>query len=367
MTATRPLLAAFAARRDCVPSLAQPPADQGLFGRWPANRARPHRDAWDRSPGIHFTYAAMLAIWPRESTIPGADLLVAMAIAALLFAIGRHAARTAGEAAALIFLALSNPAVTRFGGVRVRAQCGRSSPPRSPRPSFCAIARGARQPSLHAGVVAFLRGVAIGAVVFSITRSSLAVPACIWIRRCAGAGVGARGRRCAMVAAMAAFFATRGAWRDRIDATVIWQHALRRDLREWAHPKTVHVPLPSCSLLWFLGGVSCVVLLAGAVWSPRLLIVPVWAAAACLSIAINGNRDRSSIRPGRTCTRATPASRIARLVAAVAIDAIVIVLVSIAVWRITDRQRGLRSTTIGMRGGVDRETYLRDTALKIPR
>ncbi len=54
-----------------LPSLAQPAgADQALYayvGQRLLAGEVPYRDAWDQKPpGIHITYAAMLAVWPDQ-------------------------------------------------------------------------------------------------------------------------------------------------------------------------------------------------------------------------------------------------------------------------------------------------------------
>src|SRR5262245_187976 len=116
-----------------VPSLAQPAgADQGLYayiGQRILTGEVPYRDAWDQKPpAVHYTYALMYAVWPHDSVVPATDLVVAVATALVLLALGRSfgtrlGERGAGAAAALIFLLYTNPALTRLGGVRIRAQC----------------------------------------------------------------------------------------------------------------------------------------------------------------------------------------------------------------------------------------------------
>ena len=112
-----------------VPSLQQPAgADQALYG-YVGQRILhgevPYRDAWDQKPpGIHATYAVLWAIWPDERVVPAADLVVAVATALLLLALGRRLGPPgAGEVAALVFLFLGDPAWGRLGGVRARGQC----------------------------------------------------------------------------------------------------------------------------------------------------------------------------------------------------------------------------------------------------
>src|SRR5690606_24863271 len=42
--------------------------------------------------------------------------------------------------------------------------------------------------------------------------------------------------------------------------------------------------------LWFLGGLGCAVILVTSWRRPARLILPLWVAAACVSIAVNGSR-----------------------------------------------------------------------------
>src|SRR3954464_8507727 len=98
-----------------LPSLVQPMgADQGLYA-YAGDRIRagglPYRDAWDQKPpAIHVAYAAMRAAWPHSSAVPAADLISAAIVGVLLLALGRSVVgRGVGQAAALIFLLLSNP------------------------------------------------------------------------------------------------------------------------------------------------------------------------------------------------------------------------------------------------------------------
>ena len=112
-----------------LPSLAEPMgADQGLYayiGDRILHGDMPYRDAWDQKPpAVHFAYALMRAAWPHEPVVAGADLLAALTIAWLLFALGSTVhTRAVGQIAALLFLFLSNPAFLRLSGVSVRAQC----------------------------------------------------------------------------------------------------------------------------------------------------------------------------------------------------------------------------------------------------
>ena len=112
-----------------LPSVAQPMAsDQGLYAyagvRLLAGDV-PYAGAWDQKPpGIHVVYAALWSIWPHESVVAIADLVVAGLIAGLLMVIGRRRfSADIGCAAAAAFLLFGNPALAlRLGGVQVRAQ-----------------------------------------------------------------------------------------------------------------------------------------------------------------------------------------------------------------------------------------------------
>ena len=98
-----------------VPSLAQPlGADQGLYayiGERILAGDIPYRDAWDQKPpAIHYTYAALRAVWPWQGAAAAADLLAAVVVAALLTLLGTSlAGTTVGRMAALLFLFLSDP------------------------------------------------------------------------------------------------------------------------------------------------------------------------------------------------------------------------------------------------------------------
>ena len=112
-----------------LPSVVQPMgADQGLYayvGERILAGDLPYRDAWDQKPpAIHYTYALMRGVWHGDAAVGGADLarrrsgrVAALPVGA---AIGSPAG---GGTAALLFLLLSNPAFTRLGGIRLRAQC----------------------------------------------------------------------------------------------------------------------------------------------------------------------------------------------------------------------------------------------------
>src|SRR5215471_5789680 len=109
-----------------LPSLVQPMGpDQGLYayvGERILHGELAYRDAWDQKPpGIHYVYAALRAVSHRDGVVPAADLAAAALVAALLWHIGaRLASPLAGGLSAAIFLLLSDPSFSRYGGMRVR-------------------------------------------------------------------------------------------------------------------------------------------------------------------------------------------------------------------------------------------------------
>ena len=111
-----------------LPSLVQPMgADQGLYA-YVGERIRagglPYRDAWDQKPpAIHVTYAAMRAVWPARRRRSGCRPRHGGGRRRLLWRLGTRRSGPGRQAAAVVFLLLSNPAFARLGGVSVRAQC----------------------------------------------------------------------------------------------------------------------------------------------------------------------------------------------------------------------------------------------------
>jgi hypothetical protein len=111
-----------------VPSLSQPMGpDQGLYayvGDRILSGELAYRDAWDqKSPGIHYVYAALRAISTSDAVVPAADLAAALLTAALVWALAhRLGDPPAAWLAAIVYLLLSDPSLDRYGGVRVRAQ-----------------------------------------------------------------------------------------------------------------------------------------------------------------------------------------------------------------------------------------------------
>jgi hypothetical protein len=314
------LFAACVALR--VPSLQQPAgADQALYGyvgQRILHGELPYRDAWDQKPpGIHATYAVLWAIWPDERVVPAADLAVAVATALLLLALGRRIGPPgAGEAAALVFLFLGDPAWGRLGGVRARGQCE----------VFIGLVSTAGLLLLHrtldAGTrrvqaLGFAAGALFGAAfVYKYNAGAVLIAAALaafwWWRRDDATSLGATVRGLlpagmavasgfvTVVAAMLAIFAFAGAFDDLYHATISYNvfysgetYANRFAMLGYL----LRFPIERARVdgLWFVGGLGCAVILITALLrraragTPDILPV-LWVAAACLSIAVNGSR-----------------------------------------------------------------------------
>jgi len=301
-----------------VPSLVQPAgADQDLYayvGQEILRGGLPYVDAWDQKPpGIHYVYAALFAIWPHESVINAADLAAAVAAAWLLLLIERRLAGGPGLVAPIVFLLLGNPAFSRLGGIRIRAQCE----------TFIAVA--------VAGAIVLLwqrvhgsapaaawrsRGAAIGAGVLLGVAFTLKYNAGVFaVSLAAAAAVWRLQRRatdpawCRLAAADTAWMAL-GSW---IPIAVLigglslagagvdlWHATLTYNLRYSGetyggaadlvrYALTFPIQQARVDGLWLLGGAGCAVLLTrlrhGAAW-----VALAWVAAACFSIVINGGR-----------------------------------------------------------------------------
>jgi hypothetical protein len=315
------LFAACVALR--LPSLQQPAgADQALYGyigQRILHGEVPYRDAWDQKPpGIHATYAVLWAIWPDERVVPAADLVVAVATALLLLALGRRLGPPGtGEAAALIFLFLGDPAWGRLGGVRARGQCE----------VFIGLVSTAGLLLLHRALdagarrvqaLAFAAGALFGcAFVYKYNAGAVLIAAMLaapwWWRRddaptlaarlrgLLPAGVAVASGFVTVVATMLAIFAAVGAFDDLYHATISYNvfysgetYASRFDMVGYL----LRFPIERARVdgLWFVGGLGCAVILITALIRRRRLgtpdILPVlWVAAACLSIAVNGSRS----------------------------------------------------------------------------
>jgi len=286
-----------------LPSLVQPMgADQSLYayvGDRVLDGGLPYRDAWDQKPpAIHFLYAGLRAVWPGDAAVAAADLVAAGLVALLLARLGATLGpAAAGHAAALLFLLLSNPALTRLGGIRLRSQCE----------TFIAVAvagalllllRGRKGPSAAAVVSAgVLFGLAFtlkyNAAVFAVAGLGAA-----WLMHRLTVGLVLRlaAGFLVPVVGLLAVFAIGGSLRPLFDATILYNLQYSAETYAGAtNPAAYLLAFPieraRADAQWLLGGAGCLVLLAGA-FSQRSRLIPViWVAAACVSIAINGSRS----------------------------------------------------------------------------
>lgn len=374
-----------------LPSLAQPAgADQGLYayvGQRLLAGEVPYRDAWDQKPpGIHVTYAAMLAVWPDHPVVAAADLVSAALTAWLL---GTSAARLAGTTGAGIFTAalyllLANPSYTRLGGVRIRAQCE----------TFIGLLMAAAVAAVATRLArggplrrrdALASGLCLGlAIVFKYNAAVYGVPLAVSLlvahwnqcpsrrqdlvalsRSAAWMGLGAL----LPLAAMLGLFGLAGALEDLYLATVTYNlrysgetYASRWHMVQYLLTFPIrHARLDS---LWMLGGAGTAVLLLAAWRRPILAIAPAWVAASCLAIAINGSRGLPQY-----FVQAWPPLALAAGVAAALLWARLptwgrvglVALPLLAVPRVTQFDKMLEVTAIDaqrLAGMVDRRTYL---------
>ncbi|MBI2834348.1 MAG: hypothetical protein HYX76_07975 [Acidobacteria bacterium] len=328
-----------------LPSLVEPAGgDQGLYayvGQRILHGELPYRDAWDQKPpAIHYTYAALWRVWPHESVVTGVDILAAMAGALLLARLARRIVPLpgAGLASAILFLLLANPAFTRLGGVRIRAQCetfiavlvaaalvlvaraawrpgdpGRnglttehtenieSSPfsvtavasvVRTPRPVLWTMAAGV----LIGAAATFKYNAAIYGIVAGMSlplwradRNGLALRDAF--RHLGWLGFGFA----TPIVLMVVVFSSGGALDDLYQATIAYNVWYSGDTYAGARSFMTYlasfpVRMARVDPLWMLGGLGSATLLAFGLRQPALVIPPVWVATACLSIAINSSR-----------------------------------------------------------------------------
>ncbi|MFN8058809.1 MAG: hypothetical protein U0Q12_06545 [Vicinamibacterales bacterium] len=301
-----------------LPSLAQPAgADQDLYayvGETIARGGLPYRDAWDQKPpAIHYTYALLSRVWPYPSMVPAADLGVAVATALVLVAMGPHLGLAgAGEAAGAVLVGLGDPAFTRLGGIRVRAQCETFIAltiavavwlaVRRHAPGTVDARRDSPWPLVAAGAAvglaatfkynAAVYGLLVVAIV-ALDRTQCGPMRFTRVSRrdlaCLSAGVALP------ILAMLTWFAAHGALADLYQATVAYnvEYSGETYADALAFPRyllTFPIAHARVDGLWFAGGLGCLVLLGAGVRDGRLVVWPLWVAVACLSIAINGSR-----------------------------------------------------------------------------
>ena len=289
-------------------------SDQGLYAyagvRLLAGDA-PYAGAWDQKPpGIHVVYATLWSIWPHESIVAIADLVVAAVVAGLLIVIGRRRfTESIGCGAAAALLLCGNPALTQnLGGVFVRAQTE----------TFIALAVAAAlallaartRDSRHLIGTGVLLGVAFwlkpNAATYALpVMAALALwprdgvwrSQSFW-RDCTIVGLAGA----AMVAAPLLLLWPAGALTDLYLATIAYNAAYSGDTYDGVadlvrYAASFPVARAANDSLWFVGGLG---VLAGVLtgWRTRThprqwpIVVPLaWLVAVWLSILINGARD----------------------------------------------------------------------------
>jgi hypothetical protein len=303
-----------------APSVVQPAGgDQGLYayvGQAIARGEVPYRDAWDQKPpAVHVLYAAMYALWPHDSIVPVADLAAAVVVALLLVALGRHltGGRGPGELAALLFLLLGNPSFLRLDGLYVRAQCE----------TFIGLLAVAALLLMARGIPRafdwsrprplwlFGAGMVLGlAFLFKYNAIVYLAAAAATAALLLSAGGDRRGLVASIgpIALLAAgavvpiglallYFVHAGALRDLFEATITYNvkysgetYGSRFGIVSYLFTFPVRHALRENDSLWLLGGLGSAVLLLTSARDRVRLVMPIWVAAACLSIAINGGR-----------------------------------------------------------------------------
>jgi hypothetical protein len=286
-----------------LPSLVQPMgADEGLYayvGERILEGGLPYRDAWDQKPpAIHFTYAVMRAVLPRDAAVPAADLLVAALVAALLWRLGEIIAEPrVGPWSAVLFLFLSNPAFARLGGVAVRGQCETFIAAAVTGAFLCLFRSRSRTSSGNVAAAGALFGIAF-TFKYNAAAYVLAGVFAMWLWRTLSVRtvVFLAGGFLVPVSVFLIWFGAGHALGDLYDATIVYNIHYSGETYQgpWhalAYLFTVPVRHARVDALWLLGGAGCVVLLFTTQRDPRRLFAVAWVAAACLTIAINGSRD----------------------------------------------------------------------------
>ena len=338
-----------------LPAVVQPAGgDQGLYayvGQRILAGELPYRDAWDQKPpAIHFAYAAMQAVWSDLRVVAVTDWLLMLVTTAGLVALGRtFGVRGGGIAAGLLYLALANPLFGRLGGVRVRAQCEVFIAALATIALLAAWKAVADRAPARRGWAA-LAGICVGlAFTFKYNAAAYGLPALLVL----AFGEARGGRLPAAVAlvagaalpplAMVAVFAAGGALGDLFHATYTYNLRYSGETyRDAWHFLSYLVTFPVgyswLDSLWWLGGLASAALLLSSFFAPRLIVAPVWVAAACVSIAINGSRGLPQY-----FVQAWPALALAAGLGlallwqriSLAPRLVVVALIAVGVWRVT--------------------------------
>jgi 4-amino-4-deoxy-L-arabinose transferase-like glycosyltransferase len=354
-----------------LPSLAQPMgADQGLYayvGEGVRSGELPYRDAWDQKPpAIHLTYGLMRAILPRDAAVPAADLLIAAVVAALLWQLGGVlAAGSVGAWAAIVFLALSNPAFARLGGVSLRAQCETFIAAAVTGAFLClARSRDGKNPVRSLVIAGALFGLAF---TFKYNAAAYALAGVAWLfawKRATPRAVAIlAGGFLLPIAAFAIWFAAGHALGDLYDATILYNvrysgETYQGPLHATAYLLTFPIRHARVDALWLVGGGGCAVLLVASWWRRDGLITVAWVAAACLSIAINGSRELPQYfvqaAPALALAAAWGGSRLRTPWRVVNLG--LVGIVAIGIWRVNDFSKLVDNTRHDARYALGRMT-----------
>jgi hypothetical protein len=341
-----------------LPSLVQPMgADEALYayvGERIGDGGLPYRDAWDQKPpAIHVTYAAMRALWPHDSVVAAADLLMAAVVAVLLWQLGGLLASPAvGASAALLFLLLSNPSFARLGGVSVRAQCETFIAAAITGAFVLLAGSRTRAGTLRVAAAGLLFGIAFtykyNAAVYGVAGVCALL---LWRRLTLASLVALAAGFLIPIAAFAAWFGGAHALGDLYQATIAYN--LRYSGETYGGPAsaagyllTFPVRHARVDALWLIGCGGCAVLLLTARRNAERLLAVVWVAAACLSIAINGSRDLPQY-----FVQAAPALALAAAWAGALLwsrrqvaNAAAVLILCVAVWRVNDFPKLVENT-----------------------